>query len=60
LRWQSLRRFGDEFRANRTAALCVHEKHKAQTKGMNDYFNANGPALLAAMVDPTNIRTWWR
>ena len=49
---QSLRRFRDEIRANRDAVLRVHQRHKDQAKGMNDYFSANGPALMAAMLDP--------
>src|SRR5688500_9941125 len=49
---QSLRRFRDEFRANRDAVLRVHERHIEQEKGLNAYFNTNGPALMASMLDP--------
>lgn len=50
---QSLRMFRDELRANRAAVLRVHQRHKDQAKGLDDYFSANGPALMAAMLDPT-------
>ena len=49
---QSLRMFREEIRSNRAAVLRVHQRHQDQEKGMNDYFNANGPALIAAMMDP--------
>ena len=49
---QSLRRFREEIKTNRAAVLRVHQRHQDQAKGMNDYFNANGPALMAAMLDP--------
>src|SRR5688572_3640275 len=49
---QSLRRFREEIKTNRAAVLRVHQRHKDQAKGMSDYFSANGPALMAAMLDP--------
>jgi hypothetical protein len=49
---QSLRRFREEIKTNRAAVLRVHQRHQDQAKGMNDYFIANGPALMAAMLDP--------
>ena len=49
---QSLITFREEFRSNRAAVLRVHQRHEEQEKGMFDYFNANGPALMASMVDP--------
>jgi hypothetical protein len=49
---QSLRRFREEFKGNRAAVLRVHQKHEEQEKAMWAYFNANGPALMASMMDP--------
>jgi hypothetical protein len=49
---QSLRRFRDEFKANRTAVERVHQRHQDQEKGLSDYFAAHGPALMASMLDP--------
>ena len=51
---QSLRMFREEFKANRAAVLRVHQRHTDQEKGLNDYFTANGPALMAASLDPRN------
>ena len=49
---QSLRRFREEVKSNRQAVLRVHQMHQDQEKAMIDYFNANGPALMASMLDP--------
>ena len=49
---QSLRMFRDEIKSNRAAVLRVHQRHQDQAKGMIDYFNANGPALMATLLDP--------
>jgi hypothetical protein len=50
---QSLRMFKRELETNRDAVLRVHQRHKDQEKGLSDYFAANGPALMAAMSDPS-------
>jgi hypothetical protein len=50
---QSLRRFRDEFRANRAEVLRVHQRHVDEEKGMLAYLQANAPALMAHMQDPT-------
>jgi hypothetical protein len=31
----------------------VHQRHVDEEKGMVDYFNANGPAVLTHMLNPT-------
>jgi len=49
---QTLRRFREEFKSNRQAVLRVHQMHEEQEKAMNAYFIANGPALMASMLDP--------
>ena len=49
---QSLRRFRQEFESNRKAVERVHQKHKEQEKALSAYFAANGPALMASLVDP--------
>src|SRR5215216_2270332 len=48
---QSLRRFREEIKSNRTAVLRVHQRHEDQERGLGAYFNTNGPALMAAMLD---------
>lgn len=50
---QSLRRFRDEFKANRAEVLRVHQRHVDEEKGLLAYFKASGPALLAHMLDPS-------
>ena len=50
---QSLRRFREEFKANRAEVLRVHQRHIDEEKGMGAYFDANGAALQAHAVDPT-------
>ena len=50
---QSLHRFREEFKSNRASVLRVHQQHIDEEKGMLTYFNANGPALMAHMMDPT-------
>jgi hypothetical protein len=49
---QSLRMFREELESNRKAVLRVHQKHQEQEEGLSNYFAANGPALMAAMLDP--------
>src|SRR6187549_3591481 len=49
---QSLRRFRDEFRANRAEVLRVHQRHLDEETAMLAYFEANGPALMAHQLDP--------
>ena len=49
---QSLRRFREELRSNRKAVERVHQMHKDQEKALLAYLNANGPALMASMMDP--------
>jgi hypothetical protein len=49
---QTLRRFREEVKGNRAAVLRVHQRHEDQEKGLYDYFAANGPALMASMLDP--------
>jgi hypothetical protein len=50
---QSLRRFRDEFKANRNEVLRVHDRHIKEADDMRAYLKANGPALMAHMADPT-------
>ena len=50
---QSLNRFREEFKVNRASVLRVHQRHIDEEQGMLAYFKANGPALMAAMLDPT-------
>ncbi len=50
---QSLRRFRDEFKANRNEVLRVHDRHIKEADDMRAYLKANGPALMAHMGDPT-------
>jgi hypothetical protein len=52
---QSLVRFREEFEGNRMAVLRVHQRHIEQEKGMIAYLNANGPALVASMLDPRKL-----
>ena len=49
---QSLRRFREEFKANRAEVLRVHQRHIDEEKGMRAYFDANGAALLAHAARP--------
>ena len=49
---QSLRRFRQEVESNRKAVERVHQKHEEQEKALSAYFAANGPALMASMLDP--------
>ena len=49
---QSLLRFKEEFESNRRAVQRVHQKHEEQEKALAAYLSANGPALLASMLDP--------
>ena len=49
---QTLRRFRAEVDSNRRAVERVHQMHTDQEKAMEAYFVANGPALMATMLDP--------
>jgi hypothetical protein len=46
-----LRRFRDEFRANRNEVLRVHDRHVKEMKDLNAYFRAHPSELLAHLLD---------